>query len=137
MYYPYNALFGRGSQNAFEVVISYSYLCMKMPAINGVITVHGDQTEARNIKKESTLGQKNVHAISEEEEEKEEIENVKPQIKAQACKETKKVPLNLLVLEKQVIIGTWLSQEEDKLMEFLRSNKDVFAWSSNDLGGVS
>ena len=22
-------------------------------------------------------------------------------------------------------------------MEFLRSNKDVFAWSSNDLGGVS
>jgi carbamate kinase len=62
---------------------------------------------------------------------------VKPQIKAQACKETKKVPLNLLVLEKQVIIGTWLSQEEDKLMEFLRSNKDVFAWSSNDLGGVS
>jgi hypothetical protein len=65
MYYPYNALFGRGSQNAFEVEISYSYLCMKMPAINGVITVHGDQTEARNIKEESTLGQKNVHAISE------------------------------------------------------------------------
>jgi hypothetical protein len=79
---------------------------------------------------------KNVHAISEEEEEKEEIENVKPQIKAQACKETKKLPLNLLVLEKQVIIGTWLSQEEDKLMEFL-SNKDVLTWSSNDLGGVS
>jgi len=22
-------------------------------------------------------------------------------------------------------------------MEFLRSNKDVFAWSSNDLGGVN
>ena len=22
-------------------------------------------------------------------------------------------------------------------MEFLRSNKDIFAWSSNDLGGVS
>ena len=82
MYYPYNALFGRGSLNAFEAVISYSYLCMKMPAINGVITIHGDQTEARNIKKESTLGQKNVHAISEEEEEKEEIENAKPQIKA-------------------------------------------------------
>ena len=41
MYYPYNALFGRGTLNAFEAVISYSYLCMKMPAINGVITVHG------------------------------------------------------------------------------------------------
>ena len=35
----------------YIAVISYSYLCMKMLAINGVITVHGDQTEARNIKK--------------------------------------------------------------------------------------
>ena len=35
------------------------------------------------------------------------------------------------------MIDTELSQEEDKLMEFLWSNKDVFAWSSNDLGGVS
>ena len=39
MYYPYNALFGRGTLNAFEAIISYSYLCMKMPAINGVITI--------------------------------------------------------------------------------------------------
>jgi hypothetical protein len=63
---------------------------------------------------------------------------VKPQPKAQACEETKRVHLDPLVLDKQVIIGTRLSQEEeDKLMEFLRSNKDVFAWSSNDLGGVS
>ena len=81
IYYPYNALFGRGTLNAFEAVISYSYLCMKMPAINGVIIVHGDQTEARNIEKEYTSGQKNVHAIVEEEE-KEEIENAKPQPKA-------------------------------------------------------
>ena len=84
MYYPYNVLFERGTLNAFEADISYSYLCMKMPAINGVITVYGDQTEARNIEKEYTLGQKNVHAITEEEEEKEEIENAKPQPKAQA-----------------------------------------------------
>ena len=137
MYYPYNALFRRGTLNAFEAVISYSYLCMKMPAINGVITVHGDQTEARNIEKEYTLGQKNVHAIVEEEE-KEETENAKPQTKAQAYEETKRVHLDPLVPDKQVINGTGLSQqEEDKLVEFLRSNKDIYAWSSNNLGGVS
>jgi len=51
MYYPYNALFKRGTLNGFEVVISYSYLCTKMPAINGVIIVYGDQTKARNIEK--------------------------------------------------------------------------------------
>ena len=71
MYYPYNALFGRGTLNAFEVVISYSYLRMKMPAINGVITVYEDQNKARNIKKEYTPGQKNVHAIVQEEEKEE------------------------------------------------------------------
>ena len=80
-----------------------------MAAINGVITVHGDQTEARNIEKEYTPGQKNVHTISEEEEE-EETQNAKPQPKAQACEYTKKVPLDPLVLDKQVIIGTRLSQ---------------------------
>ena len=110
---------------------------MKMPAINGVITVNGDQTKARNIEKEYTLGQKNVHAIVEDEE-KEETENAKPKPKAQACEETKRVPLDPLVPDKQYIIGTRLSQEkEDKLIEFCRSNKDIFAWSSNELGGVS
>ena len=54
IYYLDNALFRRGTLNAFEAVISYSYLCMKMPVINEVITVHGDQTEARNIEKEYT-----------------------------------------------------------------------------------
>jgi hypothetical protein len=48
------------------------------------------------------------------------------------------VPLDSLVPDKQVIIGTELSQkEENRLIEFFRSNKDVFAWTSNDLGGVS
>jgi hypothetical protein len=69
IHYPYNTLFGRGTLKAFEAVISYSYLCIKMPAINGVITVHGDQTEARNIEKEYTPGRKNVHTIKEEEKE--------------------------------------------------------------------
>jgi hypothetical protein len=91
IYYPYNALFRRGTLNAFEAVISYSYLCMKMPAINEVIIVHGDQTEARNIEKEYTPSRKNVHTIKEEE--KEETENAKPQAKAQAVEETKKCPL--------------------------------------------
>jgi hypothetical protein len=88
IHYPYNALFERGTLNAFEAVISYSYLCMKMLTINGVITIHGDQAEARNIEKEYTPGRKNVHTIKEEE--KEETENVKQQTKAQVVEETKK-----------------------------------------------
>ena len=59
----------------------------------------GDQTKVRNIEKEYTPGQNNVHSIIEEEE-KEEIENTKPKPKAQACEETKRVPLDPLVPNK-------------------------------------
>jgi hypothetical protein len=48
------------------------------------------------------------------------------------------VSLDSWVPDKQLVIGTRLSQEEEnRLIDFIRSNKDVFAWTSNDLGGVS
>jgi hypothetical protein len=51
LYYPYNAIFGRGFANKFNMARHMGYLCMKMPALHGIITVHGSQKEARNIKK--------------------------------------------------------------------------------------
>jgi hypothetical protein len=49
-----------------------------------------------------------------------------------------KVPLEPLVPDRQVTIGSELSQEEEEnLINFLRSNNDVFAWSSNDLVGIN
>ena len=51
LYYPYNAIFGRGFTNKFNVAIHMGYLCMKMPALHGTITVHGSQKEARNIQR--------------------------------------------------------------------------------------
>ena len=41
LYYPYNAIFGRGFANKFNVAIHMGYLCMKMPALHGTIIVHG------------------------------------------------------------------------------------------------
>lgn len=50
----------------------------------------------------------------------------------------KKVPLEPLVPDRQVTIGSELSQEEEEnLINFLHSNNDVFAWSSNDLVGIN
>jgi hypothetical protein len=54
---------------------------MKMLAINGVIRVHGDQIKARNIEKEYTPGQKNVHAIIEEEKEETKMRSLNPKLK--------------------------------------------------------
>jgi len=51
LYYPYNAIFRRGFANKFNAAIHMGYLCMKMPALHGIITVHYSQKEARNIER--------------------------------------------------------------------------------------
>jgi hypothetical protein len=50
MEYPYNAIIGRGTLNAFEAILHPSYLCMKIPLEQGSITVHGSQEAARRAK---------------------------------------------------------------------------------------
>ena len=47
LYYPYNAIFGRGFADKFNTAIHMGYLCMKMLALHETITVHDGQKEAR------------------------------------------------------------------------------------------
>jgi hypothetical protein len=47
MEYPYNAIIGRGTLNAFEAILHPTYLCMKIPSEQGPIVVHGSQEAAR------------------------------------------------------------------------------------------
>jgi hypothetical protein len=112
---------------------------MKMPAPKGVITVFGNQQEARNIEKGHTPGQTNVYQLKIADEKKETYEEAKrdkEKIEIAADGETKKVYLDDMP-DRVVTIGAHLSAEEDKdLVQFLNKNKDVFAWSANDLQGV-
>jgi hypothetical protein len=71
IYHPYLAIFGRGFMNKFDAVIRQQFLCMKIPTPKGVITVFGDQQEARNIEKSHTPGQTNVYQLKSTEERKE------------------------------------------------------------------
>jgi hypothetical protein len=43
MEYPYNAIIGRGTLNAFEAILHPTYLCMKIPSDQGPIAVLGSQ----------------------------------------------------------------------------------------------
>jgi hypothetical protein len=63
LYYPYNAIFGRGFANKFNIAVHMSYLCMKIPALHGVMTVHGSQKEARNIERANYKSQRNINSI--------------------------------------------------------------------------
>jgi hypothetical protein len=47
MDYPYNAIIGQGTLNAFEAILHPSYLCMKIPSDQGPIAVHDSQEAAR------------------------------------------------------------------------------------------
>jgi hypothetical protein len=47
MEYPYNAIIGRGTLNAFEAILHPAYLRMKIPSEQGPIAVHGSQEAAR------------------------------------------------------------------------------------------
>jgi hypothetical protein len=66
MAYPYNAIFRRGLLNTFKATLHSTYLCLKVLATFGVITVFGSQQEAKNIEKGFAPGHKNVHFLREQ-----------------------------------------------------------------------
>jgi hypothetical protein len=47
MFYSYNAILERGLLNTFEAALHSRYLCLKVPATFNIITVFGNQKEAR------------------------------------------------------------------------------------------
>jgi hypothetical protein len=133
MSYPYNAIFGRGLLNTFKAALHSLYLCLKLPAATGVITIHGSQKDARNIQQGFTLGQRNMNCLQDE----------KAQNGSNAAKgmnegtfngrpiepecETRKVPLDPRVLDKAVMISQYLSSnKEAELLSFLDRNNDFF-----------
>jgi hypothetical protein len=66
MEYPYNAIIGRGTLNAFEAILHPAYLCMKIPSDQGPIVVHGSQEAARRAEGNWT-DSKAIHNIDEAE----------------------------------------------------------------------
>ena len=66
MDYPYNAIIGRGTLNAFEAILHPSYLCIKIPSDQGPIVVHGSQEAARSAER-NWMDSRAIHNIDEAE----------------------------------------------------------------------
>jgi hypothetical protein len=64
MDYPYNAIIGRGTLNAFETILHLAYLCMKIPSDQGLIVVHGSQ-EAAGRAEGNWTDSRAIHNIDE------------------------------------------------------------------------
>jgi hypothetical protein len=148
--YPYNAIFGHNTINKFAVVIHQGYLLMKIPTVAGVISVYGSQEEAQRAERNTSMLNRQVHVIDEakgnevlpEAEQKAEAQMMQSMKQAEtermkAVDDTRTVPLCADVPSRTIMIGTKVSkEEEDRLLEFLRHNQDVFAWSKTDLTGI-
>jgi hypothetical protein len=126
---PYNAIFGRGFTNKFNTIVHMGYLCIKMPALHGIITVYGSQKEARNIERAIYKSQCNVNLVKSTKSnllEPPDMPKGKTYLKDQ--EETKSVPLEDTVPDRKITIGANLSKvEEAELIETLAMNKDIFA----------
>jgi hypothetical protein len=134
MEYPYNAIIGRGTLNAFEAILHPAYLCMKILSEQGSIAIHGSQEAVRRAEG-SWTDSKAIHNIDEAEA----YQQYKhKREKAASADQPKPTLLCEYIAEQKVLLGSQLSDEQEKtLLRFLFNNKDVFAWTANDLCGVN
>jgi hypothetical protein len=107
MEYPYNAIIGRGTLNAFEAILHPAYLCMKIPSEQGPIDVHGSQEAARKAEGNWT-DSKAIHNIDGNEA----CEQYKyKREKAASADQSKPMLLCEDIAEQKVLLGSQLSEE--------------------------
>jgi hypothetical protein len=123
-----------GTLNAFKAILHPAYLFMKIPLDQGPIAVHGSQEAARRTEG-NWIDSKAIHNIDEA---KVHQQYKHKRDKAASADQPKPMLLCEDIAEQKVLLGSQLSDEQEKtLLKFLFNNKDVFAWSANDLCGVN
>jgi hypothetical protein len=110
MEYPYNAIVGRGTLNAFEAILHPAYLCMKIPSEQGPIAVHGSQ-EAASWAEGSWTDSKAIHNINGAEA----CQQYKhKREKAALAEQPKPMLLCEDIADQKVLLGSQLSDEQEK-----------------------
>jgi hypothetical protein len=106
---------------------------MKIPSDHGPIALHGSQEAARRAEG-NWIDSRAIHNIDEA---KAHHKQKYIRDKVASADQPKSMLLCEDIAEQKVLFGSQLSEEQEKaLLKFLFNNKDVFAWSANDLYGV-
>nr|XP_017250762.1 PREDICTED: uncharacterized protein LOC108221391 [Daucus carota subsp. sativus] len=128
----YNAILGRTGIHAFKEISSTYHLKIKFPTRNGVGEEVGDQKMARScyvgaLKSGGARGQ--VLPIEDLDVREEEEER-----RGKPAEDLVPIPLYTEEPEKVTYVGALLQEElKNKLVKFLRNNRDVFAWTAADM----
>ncbi|KAL2235737.1 UNVERIFIED_CONTAM: hypothetical protein Sindi_1305900 [Sesamum indicum] len=130
----YNVILGRPGLNVFEAVISTYHMKMKFPTENGVGELACDQREARKCYNLSLKGESKHKKMKVK-------EDAKPRpYKAEHLKPSDEYKAVQLVESEQgrtTRIGANMGEMETTMVDFLRKNVDMFAWSPSDFKGIN
>ncbi|CAL8132253.1 unnamed protein product [Prunus armeniaca] len=146
----YNVILGRPAMAQMKVFISTHMLMLKFPTPYGTGTARGDQLGARSCYASAVKSTNRQHrgealavtqALAPPRAGTERPEDPKEESATQQAEPVEDLELVTLhedIPDRQVRIGTSLSQElRSDLIAFLRLNSEVFAWSYNDMPGIS
>ncbi|XP_057452750.1 uncharacterized protein LOC130744596 [Lotus japonicus] len=138
----YNVLLGRDTLNKICAIISTAHLTVKYPACNGKVEIlRVDQEAARACYAQSLelygkKAAKEAHRVTKifpHENFNLDPRDDSKELRPQPAEETKSVYLSGRALK----IGSTLSKEqEDRLVELLKNNLDLFAWTIKDVPGI-
>ena len=127
----YNMLLGRPSLNAIKAIPSAHHMMIKFPTISGVGMVRGDQHVARKCYSAS-MKQKTVDNIYLDELNMRDEVHTRPE----PSEELESVSLDEDPEHLAYIDSKLTKDLRNSLTNFLRQNKDVFAWKQADMGGI-
>jgi hypothetical protein len=142
----YNAIIGRPGLRNFMAIPHYTYMILKMPGPQGIITVRADfqgAAECFRVANQAALTTKPSTTSSVQANSKPEEDLLVPANEAQAVtsmrpiEETKRINLGFADERKTAVISSSLDDKlENTLVQFLQDNRDVFAWQPTDMSGV-
>ena len=127
----YNMLLGRPSLNAIKAIPSAYHMIIKFPTIHGVGMVRGDQRVARECYT-AFMKQRAVDNVSVDELDMRDEVLTRPE----PSEELEPVSLDD-DQEHLAYVGSKLAEDLKSLLtQFLRQNRDIFAWKQADMGGI-
>ena len=123
----YNAIIGRPTLNSWKAITSTYHLSVKFPTEHRVGQVQGDQLAARECYLAMLAMDEQVQTVNIEEK----------RIVAEPTESLENIPLDESNPERCTRVGADLEEKNKKdLVQFLKKNIDVFAWSHEDMPGI-